>query len=236
MLAKAAQVCVASLCLAATTTTTTTTTTEAFFAPPSVFPKRATPSRVHQQQQRHGGVSCGRCNTSPVAALPETATVMKGNLHDDDNTSRRSRLSALLRSRLQPRHRVGVGSAEQEGDEGVFSAAEAGGDQESMRLGVQRRARQAMHRSFVAVATAVIVRASFSPQAASAVGLYRPRMGEGGTSTSRQVRSVRIVSLPRQDIHSGRVCWLTVLGTCCTGPFVFMSENKSCCTRDKSAC
>ncbi|CAN0085955.1 unnamed protein product [Scytosiphon promiscuus] len=120
---------------------------------------------------------------------------MKGHLRDDGaDTSRRSKLSAL-RSRLQLRHRGNVGGGgdsaemdEVEGGEGRFSGAEAGGDQRSLRLRVHRRAQQAMHRSFVAVATAVIVRASFSPQAASAVGLYRPRLGEGGTSTSRQLR------------------------------------------------
>ena len=63
----------------------------------------------------------------------------------------------------------------------------AAGEEVSVRARVQRRARAVMRKSFMAVATAVIVRASFNPQAASAVG-YKPRTG--GVSTSRQVQQL----------------------------------------------
>lgn len=178
MLSKAAQaICAASVCLAATTTTTTT---EAFLVPPLAV-KGITTARGHHQRQR-SGASCARCNTTPVVRssgrVTSTTTIMRG---DRDNDNRRSKLSAL-RKRLLSRKR---GSSTQpfgrEGDVSVAPGAEDEGD--SARVGVQGRVREVMRRSFVALMTSFIIRSSFNPQAASAVGM-RPKLG---ARTSRQV-------------------------------------------------
>lgn len=179
MLSKAAQaVCIASLCLAVTTSSTTTTT-EAFLVPPVAL-KSAAATRGHRLQPQHqhrSGVSCVRCNSNT-----KVATTMKGGRLDgypDQSSSGydySNKLSAL-RHRLLSRTR---GSS----TEGEVVAA---GEEVSVRARVQRRARAVMRKSFMAVATAVIVRASFNPQAASAVG-YKPRTG--GVSTSRQVQQL----------------------------------------------
>lgn len=173
MLSTAARaVCVASLCLAATTTTTTTT--EAFLVPPVAL-KGAAVTRGHHHHHynnQRNGVSCVRCNT-------RVAATMKGHLDDSDSTNTSNYTSKLsaLRHRLMSRPRGS--SAEDEVD------AVAAGDEVSITARVRRRARAVMRKSFMAVATAVIVRASFNPQAASAVG-YRPRTG--GAPSSRQVQ------------------------------------------------
>lgn len=98
---------------------------------------------------------------------------MTGDLDSYSDSSKHSNKLSALRHRLFPRTR---GSRT---EDDVVEEHEV-----SVRTGVQRRARAAVRKSFMAVATAVIVRASFSPQAASAVG-YKPR--SGGAPSSRQV-------------------------------------------------
>lgn len=95
---------------------------------------------------------------------------------DSDSSNRRRRTTLVaLRNRLLSR-----GGAEVDGREDDEAVADGEG------VSTRRRVRGVMRRSFVGLATAVIVRASFNPQPASAVGLYRPRLGRG-TATSRQV-------------------------------------------------
>ena len=197
MLSKAAHaVYVASLCLAATTTTTTTT--EAFLVAPATV-KSAAATRGHQQQhlqQQRNGVSRVRCNT-------RAAATMKGDLdghNDNGNNKYRSKLSALRR-RLRSRTREG----RTEEDEEMVAAGEEGETSVSMRARVQRRAQAVMRKSLMAVATAVIVRASFSPQAASAVG-YKPR--SGGAPSSRQVQCIVGILVVCVQMSSTKVCFV----------------------------
>ncbi|CAM9501082.1 unnamed protein product, partial [Ectocarpus sp. 13 AM-2016] len=171
MFSKAAQVCVASLCLAATSTTTTT---EAFVVPSAAL-KGSTTAAATARGHQHG-VSCARCNTSPVRPSPSSrlSATMVGDDLDGSHGRRRTTLSSALRNRLLSR-----GGGERDGRED--DAASADGE-----VSMRRRVRGVMRRSFVGLATAVIIRASFNPQSASAVGLYRPRLGRG-TATSRQL-------------------------------------------------
>ncbi|CAN0187059.1 unnamed protein product [Ectocarpus sp. 6 AP-2014] len=172
MLSKAAQVCVASLCLAATSTTTTT---EAFVVSSTAL-KGSTVAAAAAARGHHRGVSCARCNTSPVRPSPSSrvSAIMAGDNPAGSNGRRRTTLSSALRNRLLSRGGDELGGREDDA---------AGADGE---VSMRRRVRGVMRRSFVGLATAVIIRASFNPQSASAVGLYRPRLGRG-TATSRQL-------------------------------------------------
>lgn len=198
MLSKAAQaVCVASACLAATTTTTTTTTVEAFLVPPVAIKGTTATARGHHQRQR-GGASCARCNPTPVVVRSSpspswgsraTATTMRGDFDNNnrDNDNRRSKLYAL-RKRLLSRKRdtCSAEPLERQGDApSVVAAAGVEDRGVSARVRVQQRVREVVRRSFVAIMTGVIIRSSFNPQAASAMGLYRPKLGR---STTRQVQ------------------------------------------------
>eukprot|EP00903_Cladosiphon_okamuranus_P009606 g9144.t1 len=166
MLSKAAHaVCVASICLSATTTMTA----EAFLVSPVAL-KSAAATRGHRHHHQRSGVSCVRCYT-------RAAATMKGDL-DGSNIIHRSKLAAL-RHRLLPRTRGG--STEGEGER--RAAGEEGNVVVS--ISIPNRVRAVMRKTFMAVATAVIVRSSLSPQTASAVG-YKPRSGEA--PSSRQLR------------------------------------------------
>lgn len=139
---------------------------------------------------------------------------MRGDIDNNNNNNRRSKLSAL-RKRLLSRKRYS--SAQPLGREGDASAADGveDGDDFVRVRGEQGRVREVMRRSFVALMTSVIIRSSFNPQAASAMGLYRPKLG---ASSSRQVQSdtavviLILILLARHDYSdSWSAVWKGVL-------------------------
>lgn len=163
-----AATCLASLCLA-------TTTTRAFFVP--------SPALTDVSLARGHRSACARC-TSPI---PMQMATTNGDDVSNSTPARASKRAALLghASKLFTRRRGATkGSAAMEVDDA--------GTGEVARLPKrQRRAREVMRRSFAAVATAVIVRSSFTAQPASAI---MPKLR--GSSAQQQVRQYCTSSLP----------------------------------------
>lgn len=169
-----AAACLATLCFATTATTTTT----AFFVSPSTLSNSLSSARGGPQRQS------ARC-TSPVPLKMATPVPPQGDASCDFQKGSSSSYDTdgeVVSKRIALRSKKIFGRRRD--SEGEGNAAVGDGVIREGRW-TKQRARRAARKSFAAVATAIIVRASLKPLPASAI--MTPRLG-GRKSAHQKVR------------------------------------------------